>query len=222
MELLDWVRARRPLSHHTRVVLTMTAGTYIVALLSLMLLQWQSGPAEPSAPGMSARHAVVSSSAIALNSRSLGWPVDGPAAWPRTMPWIVMILMLVGASPAGTGGGIKTTTVYALGRGVFSSLRGRGASRIFGIAVSWIGLYLLVVLITTLMLASTEPQLPADQLLFIAGSAVGNVGWSTSPISITGSGMYTLSGAMMAGRLMPLMVLWWAALTTGDADVAVG
>jgi trk system potassium uptake protein TrkH len=133
-----------------------------------------------------------------------------------------MLLMAIGAGPAGTGGGLKTTTAYELVRGAYRALRARPVSRVFGFAMMWLGIYALLVLSTTIVLVSTEPQLAADQILFTAISAVSNVGLSYAPISITGDGLYALSISMMLGRIVPLVILWWAALTAHDADVAVG
>ena len=211
MELLDWLRLRRPPSRHARVVLAMTATVYLVGLLLLVWLNWSP-----------TRAALRDGSTTSLNARALGWPVDSPASWPRSAVWVVMLLMIVGASPAGTGGGLKTTTLYELVRGSYRSLRARPVWRVFGFAMVWLGTYALLVLITTMVLVSTEPQLAADQVLFTSISAVSNVGLSYAPISITGDGLYTLSISMMLGRVVPLVILWWAALTTRDADVAVG
>ena len=209
MELFDWLRLRRPVSLHTRAVLAMTATVYLIGFL--LLLNWPMN-----------RDVVRDSSTTSLNARTLGWPVESPATWPRAAVWVVMLLMAVGASPAGTGGGLKTTTVYELARGAYRSLGARPVSRIFGFAMVWLGTYALLVLATTTVLVSTEPQLGADQILFTAISAASNVGISYAPISITGDGLYMLSISMMLGRLLPLAILWWAAMTVRDADVAIG
>jgi trk system potassium uptake protein TrkH len=222
MELFDWlVRDRRP-SNHTRAALVMTAAVYVVGVVAIMLLRWPDEIPKTSTLGGELRPIVVSASTAALNSRTLGWPVESAAQWPRAVIWVVMLLMLLGASPAGTGGGVKTTTLLEIGRSTWRILRGQPVSRVFGFAIVWVGLYLLVVLLTMMRLVSTEPQLSADQLLFTAVSAVSNVGLAYAPISITGDGLYTLSASMMLGRILPLVVLWWAAVTVRDADVAVG
>ena len=211
MELFDWLRLGRRPSTHVRAALMMTAAVYVAGLLLLALLNWPV-----------TRAVVHDSSTTSLNARTLGWPVESPANWPRAAAWVVMLLMVVGASPAGTGGGLKTTTVFELIRGSYRALRARAVSRVFGFAMVWLGTYALLVLWTTMVLVGTEPQLAADQILFTAISAVSNVGISYAPISITGDGLYALSVSMMLGRLTPLVILWWAATAAGDADVAVG
>jgi trk system potassium uptake protein TrkH len=221
MEIFDAIRGRKRLSRHARVVLVMSAGIYLAGAAVLLLLQFPDSVPKDSTLARQLHDPLLLSSTISLNSRSLGWPTGSAAGWSRSVIWITLLLMLVGASPGGTGGGLKGTTVFELFRGVGCALRGWAASRMFGIAAMWLAAYLLLILGTTMYLSATEPQIPSDQILFIATSAVTNTGMSFGPISIAGQGLYTLAGAMWLGRILPLAVLWWAALTTRDGDVAV-
>jgi Trk-type K+ transport system membrane component len=67
------------------------------------------------------------------------------------------------------------------------------------------------------------PQVPSDQLLFLSVSAAGNVGLSHDALSLVVGPLFTLSLLMIAGRALPLLVLWWTAESTaGDGDVLVG
>jgi Trk-type K+ transport system membrane component len=61
-----------------------------------------------------------------------------------------------------------------------------------------------------------------DRVLFLTISALTNTGLSHDVINITGEGLFTLSAAMFAGRVVPLLILWWLADSTTDADIAVG
>jgi Trk-type K+ transport system membrane component len=129
--------------------------------------------------------------------------------------------MLIGAAPGGSGGGMKVTALFHLFRGVRRSLRREVGLRITGIAGTWVAGYFLILLLTLLGLLSTVGEMPADRLVFLTASAVGNVGLSHDPLALTGGGLYVLDLAMLIGRLAPLAVLWWIAATTEDADVAV-
>ena len=64
--------------------------------------------------------------------------------------------------------------------------------------------------------------MPADRALFIIISAVSNVGLSHDPLGVNPDNAFVLSSAMLLGRLMPMIILWWTALSCDDADVAVG
>jgi trk system potassium uptake protein len=48
---------------------------------------------------------------------------------------VLALLMLVGASPAGTGGGLKTTTFAVILGHMLSVLRGQSGTRLFGFAL---------------------------------------------------------------------------------------
>jgi trk system potassium uptake protein TrkH len=130
--------------------------------------------------------------------------------------------MFIGASSAGTGGGTKVNTLAVLSRGAVNSLTGRPISRATGIALTWITIYAVMLTITMMMLLITEPQMPADRLLFLSFSAVGNVGLSHDPLTLSDSGLYVLSASMLAGRIAPVLILWWMATTTVAPEIAVG
>jgi trk system potassium uptake protein TrkH len=213
MELFDALFRRRSLSRHTLVVLTFTAGLYLIGLVALFPWQWTSGVGSK----------LAAASTLSLDSRTCGLPFVTIGTLSRPAQWVLIALMLIGAAPAGTGGGMKVTALFHLFLGTRRALRGEKGLRITGIAAGWVGIYLLIVFLTLLGLLGTLPELPADRLVFLAVSAVGNVGLSHDPVSITGTGpgvMFLCLG-MVLGRIAPLLVLWWAALTTGDADVGV-
>lgn len=223
MEIFDRIRGRGKFSFHSRIVLSMTGGIYLFALFIFILLQQMELPFEEVGHEQPSRtrEVVLSSSAAAINSRTAGLPLAPLSAVPRAMQWTMLVLMLIGASPAGTGGGLKTTTLFILCRGVRQVLAARAVNRIFGIAAIWLVSYLMICFLTLILLLWTAPQMPADRLLFLTVSAVSNVGLSHDPVSLTRSSLFILSAAMLLGRMIPLLILWWTASTTRDADVAV-
>jgi trk system potassium uptake protein TrkH len=225
MELFDRLTGARRLSPHTRTVLVLAASFYIVGALAIALLD--RAQATPNPAGWTDwRVAAATGSVFALNARTAGLPFEFAAALARPAQWVLVVLMIVGGSPGGTAGGLKTTTVWRLFGGVRDSLAGRYVTRSFGVAACWAALYFTIALAGFLLLLASEPDLPADRLLFLAFSAASNVGLSHDAVSITGNGLYTLSGMMLAGRLAPLLVLGWLASSAGhdveDAPVAVG
>jgi Trk-type K+ transport system membrane component len=96
------------------------------------------------------------------------------------------------------------------------------AHRATGIAALWLGIYMAALMIGVILLVQVQSQIPADRLLFLAVSALSNVGLSHDPVSITGPGLLVLSALMLIGRLVPLAILWWVARTTAGAEVLVG
>ena len=101
--------------------------------------------------------------------------------------FVLILLMFIGASPGSTGGGIKTTTFFALMqdvRTVFTKQRPGAFRRTLPAEVmrkaSVIALLsLLVVCVGTFLLCILEPGCTFVQLLFEMVSAFGTVGLST-------------------------------------------
>ena len=214
MEIADAVRGRRNLSEHSRVVISTTSWLYLALLLLCFALQAFDQPDAPLAP------AIGSSSVAALNTRTLGFPIPFVQDFPTTVQWVLILGMIVGGSPAGTAGGVKTTTLVRLWRGARMALRGDAPGRPFGLAVVWLGTYLLCTTVIFLLLLATVPQVVPERLLFLAVSAMSNVGLSHEAVSFVSPGLHVLSVGMLLGRLAPLMILWWMAQTSPATDLA--
>jgi len=182
------------------------AASYLVGLVALAFLsgepQW--------------REAVATASVQSINSRTTGLPF--PMGEARPEHWVLMLLMAVGGVSGAAAGGIKLTTLWKILGGVRSAMRGEAPGRVFAIALTWLALYGLLVFVTVLCLLATEPGQPGDRLLFLAVSAVSNVGLAQNPVSIVKEGMFVLSTAMLLGRLVPLVILWWVVSVVRDED----
>jgi trk system potassium uptake protein TrkH len=123
---------------------------------------------------------------------------------------LVIFLMYVGASPSGTGGGMKSTTLTALIAIMWSRIRNNKQVTFLGksiplerlyVATSVFMLYASVLFLSTFLLAMTE-DFPLHQILFETTSAIGTVGLSTG---ITGAlsewGKVVIIIVMFVGRL---------------------
>ena len=214
MEIADSVRTRRALSRHARVVIGMTAWLYLATLVVCFLLQAIDRTDEPLVP------LIGSSSVAALNTRTLGFPIPFAQDFPTTVQWVLILSMIIGGSPGGTAGGTKTTTYVRIWHGVRAALRGEPAGRPFGLAAVWLGTYLLCTAVIFVLLLATVPQVVPERLLFLAVSAMSNVGLSHEAISFVSPGLHVLSAGMLVGRLTPLIILWWMAQSTPPTDLA--
>ena len=127
--------------------------------------------------------------------------------------FLIIFLMIIGASPAGTGGGLKTTTFSAIVGVIRSTILGRGKVTFWGkeipeervrVAVASLGFYTSALIFGCYLLALTESA-PFEQLLFETVSALGTVGLSTGiTAQLTPIGKLILVGLMFIGRLGPL------------------
>jgi Trk-type K+ transport system membrane component len=223
MELFDRITGGAArLSAHSRTVLWTSAALYLGATAAFLVLLSPRRLPDSAADFPAWRDALAASSALAINGRGLGLPFEFAGAYPRTVQWLLMLLMAIGANAAGTAGGLKATTLVVLNRGVRASLSNQLAGRTFGLAATWLALYAAIVFAGLLLLLWRVPDVSADRLLFLSVSAASNVGLSHDPVSTAGPGLYTLGALMLAGRILPVIVLWKLAATVKDADLAVG
>ena len=105
--------------------------------------------------------------------------------------------MFIGASPSGTGGGVKSTSISAIYAFIKSRLRPNSGIQIMGHKLPWYRvdnaltnfiLYVLIFSCGLLLLVAVEP-LPLEDLMFETLSALGTVGLSlgiTSSLSTIG------------------------------------
>jgi Trk-type K+ transport system membrane component len=155
-------------------------------------------------------------------TQSLALRSAGDAAGPKlgvspVMPWVTMLLALIGAAPASTAGGLGVLPIVVAIRGAVQSLRGQTVDRLLGVALAWITSFAAAVFVFTIALATFAPALPPERVLLLVCSALGNVGISYEPVGITGASLFALSGAMLVGRLLPFVMLAWMACVTERA-----
>ena len=124
---------------------------------------------------------------------------------------VLFVLMAVGASPSGTGGGLKTTTFAALLALMRSTLKQRSRVRFFKRPISASRLqaagasaayFITLLAVSTFLLSLTDPTLAFERVVFEAISALGTVGLS---MGITGDlsalGKLIVIVLMTAGRV---------------------
>ena len=124
---------------------------------------------------------------------------------------VIVFFMVFGASPAGTGGGLKTTTFAALAGLVRSTLKGRNEVRFFKrrvprdklqAATAAFAFYMALLFAALLLLTLTEPGAAFDAILFEAASAMGTVGLSLGLTNdLSGLGQLIVVVLMTAGRV---------------------
>lgn len=124
---------------------------------------------------------------------------------------MTMFLMWVGASPSGTGGGIKTSTFAIAILNIFSFAKGKGrietskreiSSQSVRKAFATIQLSLLVIGIAITLISYFNPELDFEKIIFECFSAFGTVGLSmgiTPHLSVASK--WVLIATMFLGRV---------------------
>jgi trk system potassium uptake protein TrkH len=126
---------------------------------------------------------------------------------------VVIVLMVIGSSPAGTGGGLKCTTFTAILGVMRGAARGEKEARFWGraipadrvwAAVATLGFYVVTLLTGTYLLELTQST-PFESNFFEAASALGTVGLSMGITpGLTDLGKFAVIALMFCGRVGPL------------------
>ena len=195
----------KKLSMHTRVVLSVSSILLIAGALLIKLTE-----------DISWLGAVF----FSFSARTAGFSTYPLGGFTKCGLFVVMMLMFIGASPGSTGGGIKTTTFFAILQGIKSAATNRSEKAfhyslppeafrkaviiaLMGLGIIGVGTYLLCIL---------EPNIPFLDILFEAVSAFGTVGLSTGITPSLGTASKLLSIMIMyIGRLGPMTIatLWY-------------
>ena len=204
--MLDIRRAGsfRKLTFHSKVVITTTAALLVVGTLLLK--------ATEDMTWLGAFFHSVSARTAGFSTYSMGELTNAGL-------FTLILLMFIGASPGSTGGGIKTTTFFALMqqvRAVFTKKKPGGFYRTLpGEAIDKAGvialLSVVVVCVGTFLLCVLEPELDFVRLLFEEVSAFGTVGLSTGITpDLSVASKLVLIFTMYIGRLgaFTLFSLW--------------
>lgn len=186
----------------TKVILVITFSIAVLGTICYLL--------GGNADALSAFFQVMSASTTSgFNSVSIG-------SLSTTALSVLIVAMVIGASPSGTGGGIKTTSVSVLLGIAGSAMRGQldritflkrviPFNRIFT-AVASVTAYLFTLCIIVYLLTLTE-KFDYIDICFEAASALGTVGLSTGITSgLSAAGKIILTAAMFLGRVGPLSI----------------
>lgn len=207
------IRSWKKLSLHAKVVLVGTGILSLLGFLVIFLLEsWN-----PSTFGkLDESERVWAAFFQGITPRSSGFNTIDIGSMLAASQFFIIILMFIGASSGGTGGGIKINTFVVLILATIQTFRGGGqihafkrriaeetVMRALAVALS----SLIVVLIVSLMLSISEGMLEIHflEVLFEATSAFSTTGLSmglTSELSPVGKVIVTIT--MFVGRLGPL------------------
>ncbi len=192
-------------SMHAKVVLTMSAALIFIGTILLKFTE--------DITWLGAFFHSVSARTAGFSTYSLGTFTNAGLL-------VLIVLMFIGASPGSTGGGIKTSTFFALIQGIKSAATNKSekafhyalpkdAFRKGGIITL---LAIAVVIVGTWIMMVMEPEIGLIDALFEVTSAFGTVGLSTGITTDLGTDSKLLSILIMyIGRLGPLTIasLWY-------------
>jgi len=182
-EIITYRRIRH-FSLHAKIVMTATAILILAGAVMFFILEFKNPESIANKPLPTK---ILASFFQSVTARTAGFNTIKTGLLNPATIFILALLMFIGASPGGTGGGIKTTTFAAVAASGFSSIRGRGEVTLFKrkLPSSLIHRALIMILIAvTLIIISTIGILAFEkyslkEVLFEVVSAFGTVGLST-------------------------------------------
>lgn len=221
-DLSRWMRhrGRIRLSLHSRVALKTSALLVVVAAVLLLLLEWHH-----SLAGLPLPSRLMGALFQAVTPRTAGFNTIGIADLTSPSLLIIMLLMLIGASPGSTGGGIKTTTFAILLALVRSQVSGRASVELMerripaadlARALAIVAMYGLTLVVGALLLLAaqgwgrsiTAGHDDFQRVLFECVSALGTVGLSMDYTpQLTPVGRLIITAMMLIGRLGPISIV---------------
>lgn len=208
-------------SLHFRTVLSVT-GLLLLAGTAVIFISEYSNPA--SLGGMGIGGKAMAALFQSVTARTAGFNTISIGSMTGVSLFFMLVLMFIGASPGGTGGGIKTTTFAVLVSTARSSLRGKQETNLLGRTIPnetvkksvSITLLSAAILCLSMMLMLAVENFGFLDIMFEVVSALGTVGLSTGITAhLSSAGKAIIALTMFVGRLGPLTI-GIAALHNGE------
>ena len=183
---------------HSKIVLISTSILIVVGMLFILIVEYKN---VGTLGNLSLKGKILASLFQSVTIRTAGFATIDLTILHQATLFIMMIFMFVGASPASTGGGVKTTTIAVLILTVKSFLLGKEDIEVFGrritsstvrksVGIFFVGV--LAVLTGILLIVLIEPEFDLLEASFEVVSALATVG-----LSIGGSSNLTSIGKLL-------------------------
>lgn len=198
---------------HSKLALVTTAFLLVLPAFLFLIFEWGNlgtiGELSIGSKGMASLFQAVVTRTAGFAS------VDQAALTPASI-LLSMVLMFIGASPAGTGGGIKTTTFAVVALTIYSMAKGKENTEVFrrristyyihtALSLMMLALFLFFV-VTMAMLATNQGEI--TDVMYEVASALSTTGLSrgiTSELNIVGKLLIIIT--MYIGRIGPITLI---------------
>lgn len=210
-ELRERWRSPQKWSLHTKLTLSTSALLLFAGTVMLAVSEWTN----PATIGSrSTADKILASGFQSATARTAGFNTVPISELRDASLMVLILLMVVGAGSASTGGGIKTSTLAVVIRSTLAEFRGDARPSIFhrsiGDATQRHALALVVAALSTVgtatfILAMFDPAIETVDLLFESASAFGTVGISTGVTDqLDTIGRLVIIALMFIGRVGPI------------------
>ena len=217
-DVLRVIRSRSPknnrifrhLTLHSKIAITVTVGLVVVGAMLIFILEY----ANPLTIGeMSLFDKIQVSFFQSVTTRTAGFASVPQENLTNASATVSIILMLIGGSPVGTAGGIKTVTIAVLACSALATIRNKDSATIFGRriseasvkkAVAVAATFLTICAISTVLLMTTS-NAPELDVVYETFSATATVGLSRNlTATLNTMGKLIIIVTMYFGRVGPI------------------
>lgn len=213
--LLDVINNKKysKLNVHSKIVINTTAILITLGFFFVFIVEFNN---KGTLGGLNMKEKLLSSLFQSVTLRTAGYNTINLTLLNESTLFLMIILMLIGASPASTGGGLKTTTVATLFLTVKSFILGKEDIEVYqrrisdttvkkSLGIFFIGVF--IALFGTLMLTIVNPEFTLLECSFEVISAFATVGLSIGGTSsLTALGKILIMILMFLGRVGSLTI----------------
>ena len=200
----------RHLTLHSKIAITVTAGLILVGTILIFAFEYDN----PSTIGeMSVFDKIQVSFFQSVTTRTAGFASVPQESLTNAAAAVSIIMMLIGGSPVGTAGGMKTVTVAVLVCSAFATVRNKKGATLFGRriseesvkkAVAVVVTFITICIASTVLLMATE-EVSAIDAVYETVSATATVGLSRNLTATLGTlGKLIIMVTMYFGRVGPI------------------
>ncbi len=200
----------RHLTLHSKIAITVTAGLIFIGAIFIFIFEFNN----PLTIGdMSLFDKIQVSFFQSVTTRTAGFATVPQENLTNASAAISVILMLIGGSPVGTAGGMKTITVTVLVCSAFATIRNKNSSSLFGRRISEdsvkkavaiaVSFFAICSASTVMLMAASDAS--ALDIVYESVSATATVGLSRNLTSALNTfGKFIIIATMYLGRVGPI------------------
>jgi len=207
------------LKMHTKLVLFASLGLILFGAVFFFLMEYNNPATLGNLP---TDQKILASFFQSVTTRTAGFNTIDQLALRDTSKLMGIFLMIIGAAPAGTGGGVKVTTFSLVLLSVWSLIRGKNDINLFGRrvahgqvqrALAVMVLFVAALLVGCVLISYLETDtavgaMGLENQLYEAASAFGTVGLSVGVTAqASAASRLVLILGMFMGRVGPLTLM---------------
>ena len=200
----------RHLTLHSKIAITVTTGLIFIGTILIFIFEYDN----PLTIGeMPLLDKIQVSFFQSVTTRTAGFATVPQENLTNASASVSIILMLVGGSPVGTAGGMKTVTIAVLICSAFATIRNKNSATLFGRriseesikkAVAVVVMFLTICAISTVLLMATN-NVSAIDAVYETVSSTATVGLSRNlTATLNTFGKFIIIVTMYFGRVGPI------------------